>query len=253
VPARGGLSLPFPGGFGSPVDRHKDRSARSVLNRGIFCAKRAKLPSANAAGNPVLELSHRVEPVASAASVSAERRARKTPLPDPPPQGGRERWGSAQPRSTRILIGQCAFRRSAFPFCWRVILSENRKCTFRDHALSRKRILKDSLRGFVLVVRNTRMPRHRENAEACHSGAHRRCEPGIHNHDPGERMFCEDGGYGFRTRHCVAIRNDEMRNARRGTRLLSPLPARGERTICKPTGSRAFTRGTRYCPKWPVR
>ena len=24
------------GGFGSPVDRHKDRSARSVLNRGIF-------------------------------------------------------------------------------------------------------------------------------------------------------------------------------------------------------------------------
>jgi hypothetical protein len=202
VPARGGLSLPHPGGFGSPVDRHKDRSARSVLNRGIFCAKRAKLPSATAAGNPVLELSHRVEPVASAASVSAERRARR-------------KTSSAQPRLTRILIGQCAFRRSAFPFCWRVILSENRKCTFRDHALSRKRILKDSLRGFVLVVRNTRMPRHRENAEACHSGAHRRCEPGIHNHDPGERMFCEDGGYGFRTRHCVAIRNDEMRNAPR--------------------------------------
>jgi hypothetical protein len=84
VPARGGLSLPLPGGFGSPVDRHEDRSARSVLNRGIFfflCAKRAKLPLANAAGNPVLELSHRVEPVASAASVSAERRARN----DPPP------------------------------------------------------------------------------------------------------------------------------------------------------------------------
>jgi hypothetical protein len=210
VPARGGLSLPLPGGFGSPVDRHKDRSARSVLNRGIVCAKRAKHLPANAAGNPVLELSHRVEPVASAASVSAERRARR-------------KASSAQPRLTRILIGQCAFRRSAFPFCWRVILSENRKCTFRDHALSRKRVEKsrfayetDSLASLRrLVVRNTRMPRHRENAEACHSGAHRRCEPGIHSHDPGERMFCEDGGYGFWTRHRVAIRNDEMRNAPR--------------------------------------
>jgi hypothetical protein len=30
---------PLPGGFGSPVDRHKDRSARSVLNRGSL-AKR---------------------------------------------------------------------------------------------------------------------------------------------------------------------------------------------------------------------
>jgi hypothetical protein len=67
---------PLPGGPGSPVDRHKDRSARSVLNRGSFLkAKRAKHPSANAAGNPVLGLSHRVEPVASAASVSAERLA----------------------------------------------------------------------------------------------------------------------------------------------------------------------------------
>ncbi len=81
MPARGGLSLPLPGGFGSPVDRHEDRSARSVLNRGIFCAKRAKHLPANAAGNPVLELSHRVEPVASAASVGAERRVRN----DPPP------------------------------------------------------------------------------------------------------------------------------------------------------------------------
>ena len=130
---------------------------------------------------------------------------------------------STQPRLTRTLVGQCAFRRSAFPFCWRVILSENRKCTFRDHALSRKRVEKsrfpyetDSLASLRrLVVRNTRMPRHRENAEACHSGAHRRCEPGIHSHDPGERMFCEDGGYGFWTRHRVAIRNDEMRNAPR--------------------------------------
>src|ERR1700727_4041164 len=76
VPARG-FCHPLPGGFGSPVDRHKDRSARSVLNRGsIVKAKRAKPPLANAAGNPVLELSHRVEPVASAASVGAERRAR---------------------------------------------------------------------------------------------------------------------------------------------------------------------------------
>ena len=66
---------PLPGGSGSLVDRHKDRSARSVLNRGsVRKAKRAKHPSANAAGNPVLGLSHRVEPVASAASESAERR-----------------------------------------------------------------------------------------------------------------------------------------------------------------------------------
>src|ERR1700683_1905742 len=35
VPARGYFANPLPGGFGSPVDRHKDRSARSVLNRGI--------------------------------------------------------------------------------------------------------------------------------------------------------------------------------------------------------------------------
>jgi hypothetical protein len=34
VPA-GGIANPHPGGFGSPVDRHKDRSARSVLNRCI--------------------------------------------------------------------------------------------------------------------------------------------------------------------------------------------------------------------------
>jgi hypothetical protein len=52
------FSFRAPGGFGSPVDRHKDRSARSVLNRGGL-AKRAKHPSAEAAGNPVLELSHR--------------------------------------------------------------------------------------------------------------------------------------------------------------------------------------------------
>ena len=30
------FASPLPGGFGSPVDRHKDRSARSVLNRGMF-------------------------------------------------------------------------------------------------------------------------------------------------------------------------------------------------------------------------
>ncbi len=30
-------AFPPPGGFGSPVDRHKDRSARSVLNRGFCC------------------------------------------------------------------------------------------------------------------------------------------------------------------------------------------------------------------------
>jgi hypothetical protein len=64
VPARGFFANPLPGGFGSPVDRHKDRSARSVLNRGMFfsfgwLAKRVKHPSAAAAGNPVLELSHR--------------------------------------------------------------------------------------------------------------------------------------------------------------------------------------------------
>src|ERR1700733_271924 len=35
VPA-GGIANPHPGGFGSPVNRQKDRSARSVLNRGIF-------------------------------------------------------------------------------------------------------------------------------------------------------------------------------------------------------------------------
>jgi len=33
-------AAPHPGGFRSPVDRHKDRSARSVLNRGGL-AKRA--------------------------------------------------------------------------------------------------------------------------------------------------------------------------------------------------------------------
>jgi hypothetical protein len=107
VPARGFFCFfanPHPGGPGSPVDRHKDRSARSVLNCGsVLKAKRAKPPSANAAGNPVLGLSHRVEPVASAASASAGRRARRT-------------TSSAQPRLARILVGQCAFRRSASLF-----------------------------------------------------------------------------------------------------------------------------------------
>jgi hypothetical protein len=44
---------PHPGGSGSPVDRHQDRSARSVLNRGSFLkAKRAKPPLAKACGKP---------------------------------------------------------------------------------------------------------------------------------------------------------------------------------------------------------
>ena len=46
----------------------------ACLTAASFLAKRAKHLPANAAGNPVLGLSHRVEPVASAASVSAERR-----------------------------------------------------------------------------------------------------------------------------------------------------------------------------------
>ena len=41
---RAEVAAPHSGGFGSPVDRHKDRSARSVLNRGSL-AKRAKQPS----------------------------------------------------------------------------------------------------------------------------------------------------------------------------------------------------------------
>ena len=58
--ARGGSSLPLPGGSGSPVDRQKDRSARSVLNRGkLFRRSGQNTCCATAAGNPVLELSHR--------------------------------------------------------------------------------------------------------------------------------------------------------------------------------------------------
>jgi hypothetical protein len=89
---RADFAIRLPGGSGSPVDRHKDRSARSVLNRGsVLKAKRAKHPSANAAGNPALELSHRVEPVASAASVSAGRRARRT-TSSAPPRALRGHW-----------------------------------------------------------------------------------------------------------------------------------------------------------------
>jgi hypothetical protein len=98
------------------------------LTAASFLAKQAKLLSAEAAGNPVLELSHRVEPVASAASVGAERRARST--------------RAARSRALCADIGW-TMRLSAlrFPFL-RVILSENRNCTFRDHALSRKRVEK---------------------------------------------------------------------------------------------------------------
>ena len=41
-PRADSFANPHPGGPGSPVDRHKDRSARSVLNRGIVLAKREK-------------------------------------------------------------------------------------------------------------------------------------------------------------------------------------------------------------------
>ena len=146
MPARGFFCFfanPHPGGPGSPVDRHKDRSARSVLNRGsVLKAKRAKPPLANAAGNPVLGLSHRVEPVASAASVSAERLAHCIRR-------------SAQPRLARTLVGQCAFRRSASLFSARDLVRKP-QLHFRDHALSRKRIF----RG--LVVSKARMQSHRE-------------------------------------------------------------------------------------------
>ena len=46
----------------------------ACLTAASLLAKREKCPLAAAAGNPVLGLSHRVESVASAASVSAERR-----------------------------------------------------------------------------------------------------------------------------------------------------------------------------------
>jgi hypothetical protein len=85
-----------------------------VLNRGIFARSGQNSRQPTPAGNPVLELSHRVEPVASAASVSAGRRARFDPPPWPSPGlyyrardkrgpgGGRERReGSAPPRALR--------------------------------------------------------------------------------------------------------------------------------------------------------
>jgi hypothetical protein len=77
------------------------------------------------AGNPVLGLSHRVEPVASAASVSAERLARCKL--------------AARSRAWRGHWLDNAPFGAPLPSFLRVIFSENRNYTFRDHALPEAR------------------------------------------------------------------------------------------------------------------
>ena len=85
----------------------------ACLTAASFLAKRAKLPSANAAGNPVLELSHR------------GRSRWRVPQRERRKAGALERERAAAPYA-RTLVGQCAFRRSASFMCRGRIVEESR-------------------------------------------------------------------------------------------------------------------------------
>jgi len=103
VPARG-FCRPLPGGFRSPVDRHKDRSARSVLNRGKLFSFGWR-NGRNARQRPPRETRFWSWAIGVVAGGECRKRERR--------KAGALLEGNAQPRLSRQLVGQCAFRRSA--------------------------------------------------------------------------------------------------------------------------------------------
>jgi hypothetical protein len=97
---------PLPGGPGAPVDRHKDRSARSALNRRLGC-KRAKHPRARDVGKPGSGAEARLDAFGLASAAARRRKAGAAPLPDPPPQAGRKA-GKSRSRARASIGGNAA-------------------------------------------------------------------------------------------------------------------------------------------------
>ena len=75
----GGIANPHSGGSGSPVDRQKDRSARSALNRRLGC-KRAKHPRARDVGKPGSGAEPRLDAFGLASAAVRRRKAGAPPL-----------------------------------------------------------------------------------------------------------------------------------------------------------------------------